>query len=159
MEILPHPPEVAAKRLLSDAKLPAVDITAEQLIHFFGCWSEEELVGVIGLEFYGNVALLRSLVVAPSRQGWGFGPALVAHAEEYAATHGVRAIYLLTTTAEEYFKLLGYSRARREEAPAAIRGTEEFAHLCPISSAFMVKYITANHSVNTDTADEAARAG
>lgn len=150
MEILPHPPEVAVKRLLSDTKLPTEDITPEQLIHFFGCWSEDELVGVIGLKLYGDVALLRSLVVTPSRQGLGFGPALVAHAEEYASTHRVRAIYLLTTTAEEYFKLLGYSRAQREEAPAAIRETEEFAHMCPISSALMVKYITASHSLHMD---------
>jgi len=95
--------------------------------------------GLVGLEHFGDVALLRSLVVAPERRGRGEGLRLLGHAESQARSSGVRAIYLLTTTAEPFFAKCGYSKAPRETAPAAIRGTREFAGICPASSAFMIK--------------------
>ncbi len=45
----------------------------------------------------------------------------------------------LTTTAETFFKRLGYERIERSQAPLSIERTREFASLCPASSAFMVK--------------------
>jgi amino-acid N-acetyltransferase len=69
------------------------------------------------------------------------GSALTNHAEQYAASKGVRSIYLLTTTAEAFFKRLGYERIERSHAPTSIQQTREFAHLCPASSAFMLKSI------------------
>jgi amino-acid N-acetyltransferase len=63
----------------------------------------------------------------------------VRHAEEYAAAHQMRALYLLTTTAETYFEHRGYRRIDRAEAPPAIESTREFASLCPSSSALMIK--------------------
>jgi amino-acid N-acetyltransferase len=64
---------------------------------------------------------------------------LTDHAEQYAASMGVRSIYLLTTTAEAFFKRLGYEHIERSQAPPSIQRTREFASLCPASSAFMVK--------------------
>ncbi len=69
----------------------------------------------------------------------GTGSALVRHAETYALTHGVRRIFLLTTTAEAFFARRGYGRIAREHAPESIRTTREFADICPASSALMVK--------------------
>jgi amino-acid N-acetyltransferase len=54
---------------------------------------------------------------------------------------GVRSIYLLTTTAEVFFKRLGYERIERSRAPPSIERTREFASLCPASSAFMIKQL------------------
>jgi amino-acid N-acetyltransferase len=93
------------------------------------------------LELFGDVALLRSLVVAASARGQGAGSALLLQAEAHARAHGVRTLYLLTTTAEEFFARRGYTRASRETAPAAIRSTREFAGICPASSAFMSRQL------------------
>jgi amino-acid N-acetyltransferase len=48
----------------------------------------------------------------------------------------------LTTTAESFFAKHGYQRAARESAPAAIRGTREFAGICPASSTFMLRHLS-----------------
>ncbi|MCK7515679.1 MAG: hypothetical protein MZV70_74680 [Desulfobacterales bacterium] len=64
MDIFTNPNEAAVKQLLSESGLPIADITAQHLQHFFGCGSGSELEGLVGLELYGEVALLRSLAVA-----------------------------------------------------------------------------------------------
>jgi len=139
MDIIAHPSESAAKRLLVEAGLPAADITAKHLQDFFFCGSGPDLEGLVGLELYGEVALLRSLAVATRRQGSGLGSRLVEHAEHYARDRGVKSLYLLTMTAEAFFLRRGYARLPRESAPEAIRNTKEFGGICPLSSAFMVK--------------------
>jgi amino-acid N-acetyltransferase len=125
--------------LLQSQGLPISDITDEHLDHFFFVGSDGSPTGLVGLELYGVDALLRSLVVDENARGNGWGSSLVEHAERYAATNGVRSIYLLTTTAETFFKRLGYERVNRSQAPPSIKGTREFASLCPASSAFMMK--------------------
>ena len=139
--IFAQPPAAAVKRLLSEAHLSTVDIGAQHPVHFFGCGSGELLVGVVGLQFYDDIALLRSLAVAADCRGAGLGSALVAHAEQYASHRGTRSMYLLTHTAESFFARHGYVRAPRDQAPAAIRNTQQFSELCPASSAFMLKHL------------------
>jgi amino-acid N-acetyltransferase len=141
MEISANPNGPAVKKLLSESGLPFEDITAQHLKNFFGCGSGSELKGLVGLEVYGDVALLRSLAVTAERRGWGLGSKLVEHAEGYAREKGVASLYLLTTTAEAFFLRRGYARIPREDAPAAIKGTKEFSGICPVSSAFMVKHL------------------
>jgi amino-acid N-acetyltransferase len=51
----------------------------------------------------------------------------------------IREIYLLTTTAAEFFTHLGYRQVDRALAPAAIASTKEFSSLCPSTAVFMVK--------------------
>jgi amino-acid N-acetyltransferase len=46
-------------------------------------------------------------------------------------------IYLLTTTAPDFFAGLGFRRAGRKTAPPAIRATRQFATLCPASAVLM----------------------
>jgi amino-acid N-acetyltransferase len=141
MHIFANPDLSAVKQLLSESSLPIEDITAQHLQHFFGCGSSLGLEGLVGLELFGEVALLRSLAVASSRRGTGVGSGLVAHAEHHARNQGVQSLYLLTTTAEQFFLRRGYARIPRDEAPTAIRNTREFSGICPASSAFMVKYL------------------
>jgi amino-acid N-acetyltransferase len=139
MDIFTNPDESSVKNLLSESGLPIADITAKHMEHFFGCGSGSNLEGVVGLELYGEVALLRSLAVAVPARGSGLGSALVAHAERYAQERGSECLYLLTTTAEAFFLRRGYARIPREEAPEAIKNTKEFGGICPLSSAFMIK--------------------
>lgn len=47
-------------------------------MHFFGLGTKEEPEGVVGLELFGTVALLRSLAVVSSRRGAGLGSKLLA---------------------------------------------------------------------------------
>jgi amino-acid N-acetyltransferase len=94
---------------------------------------------VVGLELYSNSGLLRSLAVATPARGRGLGKRLVAHAERYAQEHGVKELYLLTTTAEAFFSRLGYRRVERDAVPDAIKATREYSGICPASSAVMAR--------------------
>ena len=142
MKIRRGPSEPEVRKLLAEAELPASDLSPELLEHFFACGPADAPEGVVGLEIYGSVALLRSLAVVAERRGTGCGKALVAEIERHARSEDVTELYLLTTTAERFFARLGYGRLAREEAPEAIRRTQEFTSLCPSSSAFMVKVLS-----------------
>ena len=139
LSILQQPSRMGAVRLLQNAGLPASDVTDEHLGHFFYIGSATEPGAMVGIELYGLDALLRSLVVAPGLRSTGVGTRLVEHVESHARTHGVRTIYLLTTTAEKFFQSRGYVATSRDSAPSSIRATTEFAGLCPASSAFLSK--------------------
>jgi amino-acid N-acetyltransferase len=141
LSISPKPSLTAAVTLLAEAKLPTEDLTERHCENFFYAGADAAPDGLVGLELFGDVALLRSLVVAGPARGTGAGSRLLAHAEQHARAHGVRQLYLLTTTAEEFFARRGFARANRETAPSAIQTTREFAGICPASSAFMAKQL------------------
>jgi amino-acid N-acetyltransferase len=129
----------ATVALLELAGLPSSDLTESHLAHFFYCGADDARIALVGLELYESNALLRSLAVAPGARDRGLGSALVAHAEHYARSQGVRAMYLLTTTSERFFARRGYARIARAAVVPAIQSTHEFAHLCPDSSTLMAK--------------------
>jgi amino-acid N-acetyltransferase len=134
-----RPPQSGVVALLEAEGLPVSDLTESHLEQFFFTGSNGAPSAIVGLELFGPDALLRSLVVSSTARTQGVGSALVRHAEEYAASRHVRALYLLTTTAESYFEHRGYRRVDRAQAPPSIQSTREFASLCPASSAFMIK--------------------
>ena len=103
IEILPAPTRSGAERLLAGADLPTSDLADAKLEDFFHTGPASAPSGLVGLELYGEVALLRSLVVAPSSRAGGTGTALLDHAELHARSRGVRRLFLLTNTAEEFF--------------------------------------------------------
>jgi amino-acid N-acetyltransferase len=127
--------------LLASAGLPDSDLTDEHMDAFFYVGPATAPDAMIGIEMYGPDALLRSLVVSPSLRNRGLGQLLVTKVEQHAREHGVKTMYLLTTTAESFFLARGYSVAARETAPPSIRATTEFAGLCPASSAFLSKHL------------------
>jgi amino-acid N-acetyltransferase len=139
MHVFNNPDELSVKRLLTDAQLPIADLTADHMQHFFGCGTPAAIDGVIGLELFGDTALLRSLAVAQHARGAGIGKQLVSEAERYARRRGVKALYLLTTTAERFFDCLGYERIERDAVPDSIKATPEYAGICPASSTVMCK--------------------
>jgi amino-acid N-acetyltransferase len=142
IQIRERPPHLSVVALLEAQGLPASDLTEAHLEHFFFTGTDGAPSALVGLEIYGDAALLRSLVVSATARTRGLGSALVLHAEEYAAAHRVRTLYLLTTTAEAYFEHRGYRRIDRSEAPLCIQSTREFSSLCPSSSAFMIKQLS-----------------
>jgi amino-acid N-acetyltransferase len=142
LQISARPSLRVAVQLLQDASLPTEDLTASHCEHFYFAGPASQPTGLVGLEIFGEVALLRSLVVTAQRRGAGEGASLLRYAEAEARSRGVRALYLLTTTAESFFAKHGYQRAARETAPPPIRATREFAGICPASSAFMTRVLT-----------------
>lgn len=141
LPITSRPSRTVAVTLLEGAGLPTQDITDELLEHFFVAGDPSSPLGIVGLELSPPHSLLRSLAVVADARTRGIGSRLLEHAEEQARAHGVRSIYLLTTTAEPFFSARGYQRADRGSAPLSIRSSAEFASLCPASAAFMVKHI------------------
>jgi len=157
MNVFPKPPASAVAHLLTEAGLPSSDLTTAHLENFFGCGSMSAPDGIVGVELYESVALLRSLAVSAKCRGQGCGAALVAQAERFAQSQGAKEIYLLTTTAEHFFERFGYARVQREVAPVAIQRTQEFSTLCSSSSTLMVKRLPANPTVERDARKSGAR--
>src|SRR6201993_1086999 len=137
--IVPAPFTAQVRELLTASALPTEDLAGEPATQFYVSRSADELVGVVGLELYGEAALLRSLAVARSARGRGLGAALVRYAEEAASTQNARALYLLTLSAERFFARLGYRNQDRRFAPRTLASTQQFSALCPSSAAFMMK--------------------
>jgi amino-acid N-acetyltransferase len=123
----------ALAHLLRAADLPAEDF-APHLSHFLVARQGNRLIGTVGAEVYGEVALLRSLVVAPEYRGRGLGAMLLRRLEQAAGAWGVRRWWLLTTTAEAFFLQHGFKVTARDAAPAAIAATTEFQELCPATA-------------------------
>ena len=133
--------------LLSEAQLPIADLASSRSLNLLGLRGGGRLVGVVGVEVYGGVGLLRSLAVEQAHRNSGLGSSLVSNAETWAAKQGIKTLYLLTTTAAQFFAKRGYEAVPRSEAPAAIAATAQFSDLCPASSAFMRKALAANNSL------------
>ena len=141
IEILARPPRAGAMRLLDSADLPSSDLSDAMLEHFFFVGSPTKPIALIGLELFGENALIRSLVVAPGARSNGVGWALLTHAEQHSRSQGVHELYLLTTTADKFFERHGFKRIGRDTVPDSIRSTREFAEICPATSTIMVKAI------------------
>lgn len=139
MHIEPLSPNGELRALLERCGLPVADLAAATSLQCYGCRRDDRLLGVVALESYGAVALLRSLAVAPEARGSGLGQALVRFAERAAAARHIGQLYLLTNTAAPFFAKLGYQATARETAPPAIRMSAQFSGLCPASASFMSK--------------------
>jgi amino-acid N-acetyltransferase len=96
-----------------------------------------ELVGAAGIERHGGDGLLRSVVVAPEWRGRSLGERLVRERLTWAAAEGLGTVYLLTTSASDYFPRLGFRPAERAAVPAPIRSSREFAGVCPASAVLL----------------------
>ena len=131
----------AVEALLTASKLP-LDGVAASFGDFVVAESDGALVGVAGLEVCCDNALLRSVAVAPEWRTRGLGRALVTRVISDAEARGIRALYLLTTTAEHYFPSFGFSVVSRDQVPADIAATKEFTGACPASATVMCRACT-----------------
>jgi N-acetylglutamate synthase-like GNAT family acetyltransferase len=95
---------------------------------------ENDIVAAAGLERHGDYGLLRSVAVADALRGRGLGRAVVANRLDAARLAGLRGVYLLTTTAKDYFAELGFVDTPRATVPPEIAGSVEFREACPASA-------------------------
>jgi amino-acid N-acetyltransferase len=98
---------------------------------------DDVIIGVAGVEKYGAHGLIRSVSVADNLRGAGIGAALARERAEWSRAHGVSELYLLTTTAADFFARLGYARVGRDSVPAEIAAAPEFAAICPSTAVVM----------------------
>lgn len=124
--------------LLEAANLPTDDV--EQWVAcFLVAETDEKLVAAIGLEPYGQVALLRSLVVDPEHRGEGWGGAMVHALALECSMAGVKQLFLLTTDAADYFATQRFRVVERSQVPAEIQSTRQFRELCPGDATVMLR--------------------
>jgi amino-acid N-acetyltransferase len=127
-------PEV--ERLLLASKLPLEGVK-ENFSSFVVAEEAGTIAGAIGLEKYGSAALVRSAVVSPSSRGTGVGRQLVERVLQRANEEGIDDIYLLTTTAENYFPRFGFTPTTRAAVPESVKASAEFRGACPDTAIVM----------------------
>ena len=127
--------------LLTTAGLPVADLTADSLPEFLVARHGGNVIGVVGLERFGEIGLLRSLAVSTEHRRQGLGRALTRELEERAALSGIDSLVLLTETARDFFQRHGYQVIARTAAPASVQASSEFRTLCPESAVCMTKHL------------------
>ena len=132
----------AILELLEASGLPTTDLHSECVTQFLLLRDGRRLDGVVGLERYGNVGLLRSLAVRPERRRAGLGIALTEALEKFAAASGLTSVVLLTQTAQAFFAERGYRVIARDTVPPAMQSSSQFTSLCPASAICMRKELT-----------------
>jgi amino-acid N-acetyltransferase len=131
--------EAAIRSLLSEAALPLEGLEVAFPKGYVVARVGDGIVGCAGLEVYGSDGLLRSLAVAESERKNGLGSRLVADRLDAARADGLASLFAITTTAADFFQGLGFERTGRDVVPSGIRGSVEFASICPSSAAVFRK--------------------
>jgi amino-acid N-acetyltransferase len=136
---LATPPDLPAVfDLLDRSRLPRAGL-AEHVGSTLVARDQVGIVGTAALEVYGDCALLRSVAVAPERRGQGMGHAVTTAALDLARRRGLRAIYLLTETAADFFPKYGFRPVPRSAVAPAVLASTEFTTACPDSALAMVR--------------------
>lgn len=129
----------ALKTLLDSSGLPSSDLTEGHLQHFIILGQAGRVGGSVGMEPFGEDALLRSLAVDTMMRGEGYGNRLLELLETHARDEGVQRLYLLTASADNFFAHHGYERIERASVPEVIRNTAQFAGMCPAGATCLYK--------------------
>jgi len=126
------------RKLLEARDLP-VDGAEAHLPEFLVATSgaSGDVIGVAGLERYGDVALVRSVAIAHAEAARGLGTALTRAVVNHAREGGLRALYLLTTTAATWFPRFGFTVVARGELPAVLNESAELRGACPTTAVAM----------------------
>ncbi len=137
----------AVRRLLEAAGLPpdGLDLTDGWVAEDRG-----EVVGHVALERTADASVLRSLVVAPDRQGRGLGARLTGLAE---AAAGSLPLVLKTDTVGPWMARRGYRPVTLDQVPASVRTTTQFAgSLCASTPVYLKE-----RTMDPDTLKSAVR--
>ena len=122
--------------LLNECALPVAGVE-DHIGTFIVARDGDRLVGCGGAEAYQFAALIRSIAVAEDHRGSGLGRRLVRELLDRLSSRGLREFYLLTTTAEDYFKRRGFKVIDRDEVHPQLLGSAEFSGACPDTAVCM----------------------
>lgn len=123
----------AVFELLKETSLPTTGL-AEHRNNLYVLVAQGAVIGAVGYEAYPPNALLRSLVIAPTARGQGYGRRLLTFILKQARHDGIRDAYGLTTTIPDLLVRSGFREVSRADAPAALLASKEFRGACPASA-------------------------
>jgi amino-acid N-acetyltransferase len=126
----------AILQLVAAAGLPLAGLTDHLGAAIVGR-AEGRIVACAALEIHRDGALLRSVAVDGALRGHGLGAQIVSAALDLARRRGVTKAYLLTTTAEQYFRRFGFTPVTRDTVPPGVRRSVEFESACPAGAVAM----------------------
>jgi amino-acid N-acetyltransferase len=126
----------AMKALLVASGLPTAGVD-DHWKTFLVAREGDAMVACGGAEAYQFAALIRSVAVSPQHRGHGIGRKIVRQLLDRLASRGLREFYLLTTTAEEYFRKRGFKTIDRDEVHPQLLSSREFQDACPESAVCM----------------------
>src|SRR4030067_634123 len=129
------------RRSLSECGLPTLYIH-RHLKSFMVAKAGKKIVGVIGVEVYGQVGLLRSLCVDQAYRGQGIAKMLNAKMSAYAHMLKIDRLYLFTWDAEKFTSKSGFHKIDKKRIPKSIRSTWQFHSFSPYPVLCMMKKIT-----------------
>ena len=126
-------------RALLEARNLPIDGAESHVVDFLVATdpASNAAIAVAGLERYGEVGLVRSVAVADDVAARGLGSALVRALLRRAGEGGIRAVYLLTTTAAGWFPRFGFRVVRRDDLPQALGESAELRGACPSTAVAM----------------------
>jgi amino-acid N-acetyltransferase len=125
-------------QLLEVSGLPHSDIVPGKQ-QFVVAEIDQKIIGCVGYEAYSRNGLFRSLAVGPLYRNMGIARSMTEKIIAFAQEQGIKEFFLLTTTANKFFGKLGWEMINRNDVPANIASTTEFASICP-SVAICMKY-------------------
>jgi N-acetylglutamate synthase-like GNAT family acetyltransferase len=100
--------------------------TEEFLETFWVLEGEGRILGCVGLELFGEAALLRSVITSPELRGQGYGDVLVRTAFEEAERRGVTRLYLFTMDKAPFFARFGFERCTMEDFEPPARQCSQY---------------------------------
>ncbi|WP_250480604.1 MULTISPECIES: arsenic resistance N-acetyltransferase ArsN2 [unclassified Caballeronia] len=136
----------AIEALLEANELPTVGV-AEHLTNFLVGVDPSATIACGCVEYHGEFALMRSIVVARDARGFGLGETIIAHLLAACRTRAVRSVVLLTTTAEHYFAGQGFAPVARTEVPPPLLASSQFRGVCPASATTMLKVLKVDEEI------------
>jgi N-acetylglutamate synthase-like GNAT family acetyltransferase/protein-tyrosine-phosphatase len=132
----------AIKRLLVSALLPSRDV-GEGRQRFIVATEGGRLLGCAGLQVAGQAGLVRSMAVHWTRRNAGLGSRLHRRLLFEAILADVRTLYVVTTTAEDFFAGHGFRKVAASEVPLDLQASDEFTAFVPGGSTVMSRPVAS----------------
>jgi len=125
------------KKLLVTVGLPTAGIEDNGIYFLVVLGNNSEILAVIGMERFGDKGLLRSLACDPEFRQRGIATELVKVALAEGRKQGIKCLYLMTQTAENYLKEFGFKTIERQEIPEDLLKQSALNAACPACSTCM----------------------
>lgn len=132
----------AIKRLLVGSLLPSRDV-GEGRQRFIVASEGGRIIGCAGLQVAGEDGLVRSMAVHWTRRNAGLGSRLHQRLLLEAVLAGVKRLWVVTTTAEDFFGRHGFRKVEAAAVPAELQASEEFTAFVPGGSSVMSRLVAA----------------